>query len=150
MRLNSHMWTLVLSQGAARRLLPGPAVNALHTLNCAGSLLYPLTVAWAHPESPVTTFLLLFLSSITFLKLVSYGHANWDYRQAFYKNKKSSSGLDESDKPVTGAGGGEFYPGNLTLGNTAFFLMAPTLCYQLNYPRSPGIRWKYVISLLIR
>lgn len=27
------------------------------------------------------------------------------------------------------------YPDNLTLKNMVFYLMVPTLCYELNYPR---------------
>lgn len=42
------------------------------------------------------------------------------------------------------------YPQNLTLGNLLYFCIAPTLCYQLNYPRSPKIRWNYVLTILIR
>lgn len=32
------------------------------------------------------------------------------------------------------------YPNNLTIGNLYYFMCAPTLCYQLNFPRSPRIR----------
>ncbi len=42
------------------------------------------------------------------------------------------------------------YPANLTLLNIIYFCFAPTLCYQLNYPRSLRVRWPYVFSLLIR
>ena len=42
------------------------------------------------------------------------------------------------------------YPTNLTIGNMLWFCVAPTLCYQLNYPRSPSIRWQYVLTILIR
>jgi hypothetical protein len=44
------------------------------------------------------------------------------------------------------------YPQNVTLPNLLWFLFAPTLCYQLNYPRSasPKIRWDYVASIVLR
>eukprot|EP01038_Epipyxis_sp_PR26KG_P005339 gene5339-7409_t len=42
------------------------------------------------------------------------------------------------------------YPFNITLFNLGYFLIAPTLCYQLNYPRSPTIRWRYVMLIIIR
>ena len=32
------------------------------------------------------------------------------------------------------------YPANLTAGNLAYFIAAPTLVYQTGYPRSPGTR----------
>lgn len=42
------------------------------------------------------------------------------------------------------------YPMNLTFSNLLYFSIIPTLCYQINYPRSPSIRWKYVATLIIR
>lgn len=42
------------------------------------------------------------------------------------------------------------YPQNITLKNLLYFLVVPTLCYQLNYPRSPKIRINYILTLLVR
>jgi len=42
------------------------------------------------------------------------------------------------------------YPMNLTLKNLLYFCIAPTLCYQLNFPRLPSIRWYYVLTVLVR
>ena len=42
------------------------------------------------------------------------------------------------------------YPQNITISNLLYFSIAPTLCYQLNYPRSPSIRWTNVLFLLFR
>jgi sterol O-acyltransferase len=38
------------------------------------------------------------------------------------------------------------YPSNLTLSNFIYFLMAPTLLYEPSYPRTPKIRWSYVMD----
>src|SRR5215469_562737 len=38
------------------------------------------------------------------------------------------------------------YPQNLTLGNFVDFIFCPTLCYELEYPRTKGIRWTEVFS----
>lgn len=43
-----------------------------------------------------------------------------------------------------------FYPQNITLLNVSYFMIAPTLCYQLNFPRSPCIRWKSVFTIVTR
>lgn len=40
------------------------------------------------------------------------------------------------------------YPGNLTLANLYYFLVAPTLCYDFNYPRTRGIKWGRVLHCL--
>ena len=37
------------------------------------------------------------------------------------------------------------YPDNLTLGNLAYFIAAPTLCYQPSYPRSERFRGRWLI-----
>ena len=42
------------------------------------------------------------------------------------------------------------YPHNLTVLNLLYFCVAPTLCYQLNYPRSPKIRWRYLFTICVR
>ena len=42
------------------------------------------------------------------------------------------------------------YPQNLSFNNLLYFSVAPTLCYQLNYPQSPTIRKKHLFTLLIR
>jgi sterol O-acyltransferase len=36
------------------------------------------------------------------------------------------------------------YPDNLTLYNYIDFLCCPTLCYEIEYPRTPRIRWMEV------
>jgi diacylglycerol O-acyltransferase-1 len=42
------------------------------------------------------------------------------------------------------------YPQNITTLNLLYFMVAPTLCYQLNYPRTPSIRWMKVLFILLR
>lgn len=41
------------------------------------------------------------------------------------------------------------YPQNLTLGNFVDFLFCPTLCYEIEYPRTPSIRWTEVFCKAI-
>lgn len=40
--------------------------------------------------------------------------------------------------------GGISYPQNLTVHNFIDFVFCPTLCYELEYPRTPRIRWMEV------
>ena len=42
------------------------------------------------------------------------------------------------------------YPMNITLSNLMYFCLAPTLTYQLNFPRLSKIRWKHLASILVR
>jgi diacylglycerol O-acyltransferase-1 len=45
----------------------------------------------------------------------------------------------EDESHAVGKVGGQdplvTYPSNLTVSNMTYFLLAPTLCYELNYPR---------------
>ncbi len=80
-----------------------------------------------------------------------------------------SSGEDNNAKPpVMGGNGGDqttlrsisevkdlqppflLYPQNITIKNLLYFMVAPTLCYQLNYPRTTSIRWNKVLFLVAR
>lgn len=38
------------------------------------------------------------------------------------------------------------YPDNLTYHDLAYFLCAPTLCYELNFPRTTRIRKRFLIK----
>jgi sterol O-acyltransferase len=44
-------------------------------------------------------------------------------------------------KELTSPLGQVTYPQNLTLYNYADYVLCPTLCYELEYPRTPKIRW---------
>jgi diacylglycerol O-acyltransferase-1 len=41
------------------------------------------------------------------------------------------------------------YPENLTLSDLYYFMFAPTLCYELNFPRSERIRKRFLIKRLL-
>ena len=40
------------------------------------------------------------------------------------------------------------YPQNVTFANYFYFLWAPTLVYQINYPRTKKIRLRYTLSFM--
>jgi hypothetical protein len=42
------------------------------------------------------------------------------------------------------------YPQNISLSNLLYFLIVPTLCYQLNYPRNDKIKWDKVFFIVFR
>ncbi|CAK5061463.1 unnamed protein product [Meloidogyne enterolobii] len=43
----------------------------------------------------------------------------------------------------------KLYPQNLTIKNLYYFIMAPTLCYELEYPVIPKRRWSLIFNHLI-
>ena len=77
---------------------------------------------------------------IVWLKNCSYAFTNRDLRLAFL-NPSADPGLPAIYAACP-------YPRNITLNNLAYFWMAPTLVYQPVYPRSPSIRWPFVMKRL--
>lgn len=41
------------------------------------------------------------------------------------------------------------YPENLTIKDLLYFLLAPTLCYELNFPRTNRIRKRFLLKRLV-
>ncbi|XP_028326858.1 diacylglycerol O-acyltransferase 1b isoform X2 [Gouania willdenowi] len=88
--------------------------------------------------------------TILLLKLYSYKDVNlWCREMSTQKAKKLARSL--SCPAVQHLNGGEqqvCYPGNLTLKDIYYFTFAPTLCYELNFPRSPNIRMSFMFRRL--
>ncbi|KAL2872642.1 putative diacylglycerol O-acyltransferase (DgaT) [Aspergillus lucknowensis] len=74
---------------------------------------------------------------IVSLKSYSYALTNRDLRRAMLGSPSTDFEIPELYKSCP-------YPRNITLGNLAYFLLAPTLVYQPVYPRTPRIRWSFV------
>ena len=72
------------------------------------------------------------------MRKVNLGHSNQQQLQSLFSEVK-----DLQPPYLT-------YPQNLTASNLLFFMTVPTLCYQLNYPRTERIRWRYLLSLVLR
>lgn len=136
------------------------------------NLLLPCIWVWCSRSHPLGCMIYLFNSVILWMKLISYAHANRDLRNILKAKKnedKLISGLDSDkfksiieDNNAKPYSSNMFleatnleppylqYPRNITLSNLGYFLMAPTLTYQLNFPRSPSIRIRYVTTVLLR
>jgi diacylglycerol O-acyltransferase-1 len=69
------------------------------------------------------------------LKLISYTHVNYWHRVA----RQSGRMMTDEDKDV-------HYPDNLTLKDLYYFMLAPTLCYELKFPRTPGRRKTFLFK----
>ena len=41
------------------------------------------------------------------------------------------------------------YPNNLTLGDLYYFMIVPTLCYELNFPRTSRIRKRVLVKRML-
>jgi diacylglycerol O-acyltransferase 1 len=109
-----------------------------------------------------------FQYSIIFMKLWSFIHVNLWCRSCQKQQKKPISGKrresfssdrrrESVDMNGNAVANGHAhvntplvkYPDNLTLHDLVYFLLAPTLCYELNFPRTARIRKRFLIKRLL-
>ena len=121
--------------------------GAISFLNICISALW----VWYSNSHPGLCMAYLLQSVILWMKMISYAHCNRDLRIAHRNQAQASSQVDVEISDVKDIQGSPIaYPENLNVSNLAYFCVAPTLCYQLNYPRSRDIRWGVVLSIVVR
>ncbi|KAL0905971.1 hypothetical protein M5K25_024426 [Dendrobium thyrsiflorum] len=125
---------------AWKKLISEPVVVFLHVILTSMEILYPVLVI-LKCDLDILWGLTLMLSACTFwLKLVSYAHTNYDLRNLHSKEKGGKS----SEHPNLD------YSYGVSFRSLVYFIMAPTLCYQLSYPRSMCIRRGWLICQFIQ
>ncbi|XP_016072055.1 PREDICTED: diacylglycerol O-acyltransferase 1 [Miniopterus natalensis] len=123
----------------------------LHMVNLATILCFPASVAFLLESiTPVGAVLALFVYTILFLKLFSYWHVNlWCRERRASAKAKAASTSKKANGGAAQLTGTVRYPDNLTYRDLYYFLFAPTLCYELNFPRSPRIRKRFLLRRLL-
>lgn len=119
----------------------------LHVVNLTTIICFPAAVALlVESITPVGSLFALASYSIIFLKLFSYRDVNLWCRQRRVKTEAVSAG-----KKVSGAAAQQTvsYPDNLNYRDLYYFIFAPTLCYELNFPRSPRIRKRFLLRRVL-
>uniref|UniRef100_A0A8D0HI15 O-acyltransferase n=1 Tax=Sphenodon punctatus TaxID=8508 RepID=A0A8D0HI15_SPHPU len=99
-------------------------------------------------SSPVGAVFALSIYTVLFLKLFSFRDVNkWCREQRPTKAKAVPACPGERANGDVGPGETS-YPANLTYKDLYYFLFAPTLCYELDFPRSPRIRKRFLLRRL--
>ncbi|XP_041650026.1 diacylglycerol O-acyltransferase 1b [Cheilinus undulatus] len=121
----------------------------VHCINLTIMLTFPAAVVLLVPSTtPVGGAFVLGTYTILFLKLYSYKDVNlWCRELSTIKAKKLARSLSCPSAQHL-SGGKVCYPGNLTIRDMYYFVFAPTLCYELNFPRSPKIRMSFLLRRL--
>jgi len=113
-------------------------VLVAHTLNLNLLFCTPMLLTYFNTEASMGTGFGLVLFTITLsLKMISFIHFNY--------HLKGASGV-ELEKYIPSISNRSENPN--TLLHFWYFLLAPTLCYQLEYPRSPRIRIRFLLRRL--
>ncbi|MBN3298204.1 DGAT1 acyltransferase, partial [Amia calva] len=97
-----------------------------------------------HKSTSITvggSMLSLCVYTIIALKMYSYHDVNSWYRQGHLSN---SAGMKKETKQER-----REYQDQLTLKDLYYFLLAPTLCYQLDFPRNETIRKNFLFQRLM-
>nr|CAB3468216.1 unnamed protein product [Digitaria exilis] len=124
-----------------RKLIGEHVVILLHIIITTSVIVYPVVVILKCDSAVLSGFLLMFLASIMWMKLVSYAHTNYDIRVLSKSTEKGA------------AYGNYVDPENMkdpTIKSLLYFMLAPTLCYQTTYPRTTCVRKGWVIRQLVK
>jgi len=136
----------------AHRKVYEPIGMILHQLNAHSSFGFIIMIVWNFIGVPTIAACLMLNAVIVWMKLLSYAHANQDYRLSSRKKENEVQhqntlalieSLDQEDMGIE-------YPENVTLGNIYYFWIAPTLTYQIAFPKTPRIRKTKVLGIVLR
>lgn len=89
--------------------------------------------------------------TIVWLKMISYISVNGWNRLGLSKTAEKNGVAGKSDKNdfVTKSAENQvIYPYNLTQKDLYYFMAAPTLCYELNFPKNTRIRKRFLLRRL--
>lgn len=109
-------------------------VNVLAVLNIAILLLVTPWIIWAHMYHPCVSGLVLFFDLVFSMKMISFHAVNGELRSLLEARKKTDDPSFADPYPSSP------YPESLSVSNFLYFLAAPTLCYQPEYPRIARFR----------
>jgi diacylglycerol O-acyltransferase-1 len=156
---------------ASKKILSNSTTLILNIILGFSNIILPCVWVFHSKSHPMACMLYLFEAVVIWMKLISYSHTNRDLRRVIYEQKKIDfqNSINQSDSNIKNVDNNAkpqfpnyiseckdleapylIYPNNINLPNLFWFMIIPTLCYQLNYPRTPSIRWKYVASIVVR
>lgn len=122
-----------------------------HIINLLCILIVPSTVILVYHPPPWAAYFAVSWYTLIWLKLISYISVN-GWNRLGLSNKVEKNGVaGKSDKnDVTTKSNEErvIYPNNLTQMDLYYFMAAPTLCYELNFPRNTRIRKRFLLRRL--
>nr|XP_046250914.1 diacylglycerol O-acyltransferase 1-like isoform X2 [Scatophagus argus] len=132
---------LFLERSQEKGMLSSINTHRLHLTNLGLLLLFPTAVIVHEPTiSTGGAFFSLWFYTALAMKLYSYQDTNRWYRQAHLTDK-------ETDKNVSV--GGKAHTEHLTFRDLYYFLLAPTLCYQRDFPCTPKVRINKLLHRLL-
>ncbi|XP_065828156.1 diacylglycerol O-acyltransferase 1-like isoform X2 [Oscarella lobularis] len=133
---------LNLEKAAVKGVLSSNTVRALWIVLLALLLVVPVVVFLLVKPNPFAAAFALLLHTNSFLKLFSYRAVNAECRREYSTTSPPSKKDDEESGLVQ-------YPDNLNYRDIVYFMLAPTVCYELNFPRTERIRKRFLLKRTI-
>ncbi|KAK1413850.1 hypothetical protein QVD17_29586 [Tagetes erecta] len=131
----------IVEKLAWQKRLSDPVVITLHTIITTTAILYPVFMILRFGSAVLSGVSLMLFACIYWLKLVSFVHTNYDMRSLVSSTDKGEAESKSSKIEL-------FY--DVDLNSLVYFMLAPTLCYQISYPRTEFIRKGWVLRQLIK
>lgn len=131
----------IVEKLAWQKRISDPVVITLHILTTTTAILYPVFMILRFDSVVLSGVSLMLCACINWLKLVSFVHANYDMRSIVKSTAKEEAEAMSSD--------GEYFY-NVNFSSLVYFMVAPTLCYQICYPRTAFIRKGWVLRQMIK
>ncbi|TGZ47731.1 O-acyltransferase [Temnothorax longispinosus] len=159
---------LLIEKGLSVDIVAHGTGMVFHVINLVVMVLMPMVVIHVKDSgfSLVGAMYVCMLYATLFLKLWSYVQVNMWCRLSSQKKTTQgrmrrqlsyTSGIQQSANDVI-----EFehemndrgnalvqYPDNLNFGDLYYYILAPTLCYELNFPRTQRIRKRFLIKRIL-
>ncbi|XP_075992328.1 diacylglycerol O-acyltransferase isoform X2 [Anticarsia gemmatalis] len=155
--------SLLIEKGIAVDIIPEKVGITLEVINILFVITLPAAVLQVKGEDfsfvGITTVCMLYL--IIFLKLWSYAQTNHWCRNGLKRRNMNNTLRRQSLSAPNWKSKEDIlndtavaarltkYPDNLNLKDLFYFLLAPTLCYELNFPRTARIRKRFVIKRVL-
>ncbi|CAL7950425.1 unnamed protein product [Xylocopa violacea] len=165
---------LLIEKGLSLDIIAHGPGMVFHVVNLVVMVLTPMVVIHLK-DSGFSLFGAMYvcmLYAILFLKLWSYVQVNMWCRLSSRRNassqgrmrrqslscnnlqtpnvKQNNAEVDDSKNEADGSGTALVqYPDNLNLRDLYYYILAPTLCYELNFPRTQRIRKRFLIKRVL-
>mmetsp|Transcript_33702 Transcript_33702/g.95355 ORF Transcript_33702/g.95355 Transcript_33702/m.95355 type:complete len:739 (+) Transcript_33702:91-2307(+) len=141
--------TALLSPAIARAVVRNETAFGLVQIVVINTLLLlPCAVIVVYKAPPAAGILLLQAAVVLWMKLVSYAHCCNDLRSA-RRHNEVRPGERGNMEGFAGISDPQLYPENITRKNFVYFLVAPTLTYQVNYPRVKRFRKRWLLRRVL-
>jgi len=159
--INVHiLFTLWVEKLLAQKRITSRRAIFLHVANFGIVTMIPVicNALWGNRFGLVGAVIVCAVYIVTFLKLWSYVQVNYWCRlhkenSAKSLRRRASSvlvpGLVHDNRGPKVVNNFVSYPDNLTLRDLYYFMMVPSLCYELNFPRTTRIRKSFLIKRIL-